>query len=32
MSEIHKLKPWEFEKYEAEIDQAVKSGQIVNDE
>jgi len=31
MSDIQKLKPWEFEKYEAEIDQAVKSGQVVND-
>jgi 20S proteasome alpha/beta subunit len=31
MSEIQKLKPWEFEKYEAEIDQAMKSGQIINE-
>jgi hypothetical protein len=31
MSDIQKLKPWEFEKYEAEIDQAVRTGQVVND-
>ena len=31
MSEIQKLKPWEFEQYEAEIDQAMKSGQIINE-
>jgi len=31
MSEIQKLKPWEFEKYEAEIDQAAQSGRIEND-
>ena len=31
MSEIQKLKPWEFEKYEAEIDQAARSGRIDND-
>ena len=31
MSEIQKLKPWEFEKYEAEIDQASRSGRIEND-
>ena len=31
MSDIQKLKPWEFEKYETEIDQAVRTGQVVND-
>ena len=31
MSDIQKLKPWEFEKYEAEIDQAVRTGQVLND-
>ena len=31
MSEIQKLRPWEFEKYEAEIDQASRSGRIEND-
>tara|TARA_R100001594_G_scaffold70373_1_gene104728 strand:- start:1662 stop:2576 length:915 start_codon:yes stop_codon:yes gene_type:complete len=31
MSEIQKLKPWEYEQYEAEIDQAVKSGRVINE-
>mgnify|MGYP003653149685 FL=1 len=31
MSEIQKLKPWEFEKYESEIDQAMRSGRVINE-
>ena len=31
MSEIQKLRPWEFEKYETEIDQAMKSGRVINE-
>jgi hypothetical protein len=31
ISEIQKLKPWEFEKYESEIDQAMKSGRVINE-
>jgi len=31
ISEIQRLKPWEFEKYESEIDQAMKSGRVINE-
>ena len=31
VSDIQRLKPWEFEKYEAEIDQAMKSGRVINE-
>ena len=31
ISDIQRLKPWEFEKYEAEIDQAMKSGRVINE-
>jgi len=31
ISEIQKLKPWEFEKYESEIDQAMRSGRVINE-
>ena len=31
ISEIQKLKPWEFEKYESEIDQAMQSGRVINE-
>ena len=31
LSEIQKLKPWEFEKYESEIDQAMQSGRVINE-
>ena len=31
VSEIQKLKPWEFEKYESEIDQAMRSGRVINE-
>ena len=31
ISDIQRLKPWEFEKYESEIDQAMKSGRVINE-
>ena len=31
VSDIQRLKPWEFEKYESEIDQAMKSGRVINE-